>query len=58
MNQTSWFDMSQLLSTMLATLAFVLFLLALAAMYAETLLLAGLCFIGLSLVIYLRETRT
>ncbi|MDS0476190.1 hypothetical protein [Natrinema sp. 1APR25-10V2] len=45
------------LSAMLAVLAVVLFLLALTAMYVEALLLAGLCFIGLSLVIYLRETR-
>lgn len=49
--------MPKLLSTILATLAVVLFLVALAAMYAEELLLAGICFIGLSLVIYLRETR-
>lgn len=45
-------------TTALAVLALVLILVAVGAMAAGELAVAGVCFLSASIVIYLRETRT
>jgi hypothetical protein len=50
--------MVEMIRTVLAALAVVLFATALAAMTAQRLRVAGFCFLSASLVIYVRETRT
>lgn len=45
-------------STLLAGLAVVLTVVALVAFLADVLLVAGVCMLATSLVIYLRETRS
>jgi hypothetical protein len=49
--------MESVVPTVLAVLAVVLFVAALAAMAVGELLVAGLCFLSASVVIYFRETR-
>jgi hypothetical protein len=49
--------MGSVVPTVLAVLAVGLFVAALVAMAAGELLVAGLCFLSASVVIYFRETR-